>query len=99
MSMLFTVFLPALGLMFLPWLAALRACRRLAIPGAAFHASVGAAATLLVGCATASLAPKPLFVEDQTFLEGAMVAAERQGLVLLAAGAALGLTSWGLART
>lgn len=55
---------------------------------------MGAAATFIVECATSSLAPKPLFIEDQTFLEGFMIAVQRQGVCLLLTGLMFGLTFW-----
>src|ERR1700727_3528425 len=53
-----------------------------------------AALIFLVGCAMSSLAPKPLFIEDQTFFEGFRIAVERQGLVFLLAGAGFGCLYW-----
>jgi hypothetical protein len=35
-----------------------------------------------------------LVIEDQTFVEGAMIAAEREGLCMLLAGVFFGLTYW-----
>jgi hypothetical protein len=42
--------------------------------------------------------PKPFWIEDQTFLEGAMVAVERQGVCLLLSGIAVGACYWWLER-
>jgi hypothetical protein len=62
--------------------------------GLIYFSMFGAATTLVLGCATSSLSPKPLFIEDQTFLEGFMVAIERQGICLLLTGFVFGLTFW-----
>jgi hypothetical protein len=35
-----------------------------------------------------------LFIEDQTFLQGFMVAIERQGICLMLTGVVFGLTFW-----
>jgi hypothetical protein len=52
---------------------------------------------ILVGCAASSVSPKPLFIEDQTFLEGVFIALERQGVCLALAGAIIGAGYWFLA--
>jgi hypothetical protein len=59
-----------------------------------YFSLLGAATTLVLGCAISSLSPKPLFIEDQTFLEGFMVAIERQGICLLLTGFVFGLIFW-----
>jgi hypothetical protein len=55
---------------------------------------VAALLSLAIGCATSSLSPKPLFIEDQTFLEGCMIAVQRQGAGLVLTGLVFGLTFW-----
>ena len=87
-------FVPALLIMIAPWLLAVRGYRRVHLPGWIYFSAIGAVSTAVIGCATASLSPKPLFIEDQTFLEGAIVAAERQGVCMLLAGLLFGLTYW-----
>ena len=52
---------------------------------------------VLAGSAVSSISPKPLFIEDQTFMQGVLIAIERQGLCLALAGATLGLGYWFLA--
>jgi hypothetical protein len=84
----------ALVLMALPWYLAVILHDRLQRYGLMYFSLIGAAATLAIGCATSSLAPKPLFVEDQTFLEGFMIAVQRQGVCLLLTGLVFGLTFW-----
>ena len=84
----------ALALLLLPWPLAVMGYRRLRLSGPIYFVLVGAFLMLVVGCGTASLSPKPLFVEDQTFLEGVMIAVERQGIWLLLTGSVFGLTFW-----
>ncbi len=91
---IFGGFVPALGLMIAPWLLVVRGYRWVQLPGWIYFSAVGAVSTVVVGCVTSSLAPKPLFIEDQTFLEGAIIAAERQGVCMLLAGLLFGLTYW-----
>ncbi len=62
--------------------------------GLIYFSLLGAATTLVLGCVTSSLSPKPLFVEDQTFIEGFVIALERQGICLLLTGLVFGLTFW-----
>ena len=52
----------------------------------------GATTLFVIACATSSVAPKPLFIEDQTFFEGWMVAAHNQGICFLLTGLIFGLT-------
>jgi hypothetical protein len=84
----------AFVLMVPPWYATVRLYDRLKRFGPTYFSLIGAVATLAIGCATASLSPKPLFIEDQTFLQGFMIAIERQGFCLLLTGAVFGLTFW-----
>ena len=91
---IFGGFVPALGLMIAPWLLVVRGYRWVQLPGWIYFSAVGAVSTVVVGCVTSSLAPKPLFIEDQTFLEGTIIAAERQGVCMLLAGLLFGLTYW-----
>jgi hypothetical protein len=91
---LFGGFGPALALMSLPWIMAVRAYRRQQWSGPIYFAAAGAFGTFIIGCAAASLSPKPLFVEDQTFFEGVLIAAERQGICLLLAGIIFGFAYW-----
>jgi hypothetical protein len=79
------------------WILAVRLYRGSWRSGWAYFAMVGAVLTFAIGCAAASLSPKPLFIEDQTFFEGARIAAERQGVCFTVAGILLGLTYWFLA--
>jgi hypothetical protein len=80
--------------MALPWCLVVRWYDRLQHFGLIYFCLIGAATTLVMGCGAASLSPKPLFVEDQTFLEGFTIAMERQGFCLLLTGFVFGLTFW-----
>ena len=84
----------AFVLMAFPWYLAVRWQDRLQRFGLMYFPVIGAATLLVLGCATASLSPKPLFIEDQTFVEGFMVAVQRQGICLLLTGFVFGLTFW-----
>jgi hypothetical protein len=67
------------------------------ISGAAYFTIAGSLLVVIIGCATASIAPKPLFGEDQTFFEGVGIALQRQGICLVIAGAIVGIGYWFLA--
>jgi hypothetical protein len=84
----------AFALMALPWYLAVVLHDRLRGSGLIYFSLIGDAATTVLGCATSSLAPKPLFIEDQTFLQGFMIALERQGVCLLLTGLLFGVTFW-----
>jgi hypothetical protein len=84
----------ALVLLSAPWIMAVKLYPRWRWPGWVYFASIGAIFTFAISCATASLSPKPLFIEDQTFFEGARIAAERQGLCFGLAGMVHGITYW-----
>jgi hypothetical protein len=81
----------------IPWILAVRLSQGSWRAGWAYFAVIGAALTFAIGCPAASLSPKPLFIEDQTFFEGARIAAERQGVCITVAGVLHGLTYWLLA--
>jgi hypothetical protein len=86
-----------LFLMIIPWTIAVLAYRKLLWSSRIYFPGVGAIIVILLGCATASISPKPLWIEDQTFIQGAVIAAERQGICLLLAGVAFGTCYWWLA--
>jgi hypothetical protein len=87
-------FAPTLLVMIIPWTLVVSAYRKLEWSGRIYFPGVGALMVFVLGCSSASLAPKPLFIEDRTFLQGALVAAERQGIVFLLAGLAFGTCYW-----
>jgi hypothetical protein len=80
----------ALLLMIVPWAIAVWAQFKMRWDGRIYFPVVGAVLVFTLGCTTASLLPKPLWIEDQTFLEGAVITAERQGVCLLLCGVAFG---------
>jgi hypothetical protein len=83
-----------LFLMIAPWSLAVSAYGKFRRFGRFYFPAVGALIVFTLGCATASISWKPLFVEDQTFLEGAVMAAQRQGLGFILAGIAFGASYW-----
>jgi hypothetical protein len=84
----------AFALMPLPLALGVLGRNRLQHFGLIYYSTAGAATALVVGCATSSLSPKLLIVEDQTFLEGFVIAVQRQGVCLLLTGFLFGLTFW-----
>jgi hypothetical protein len=84
----------ALIAMSLPWSLVVIGTSRIRQFGLPSSLALGAALTILFGCASSSLAPKPLFIEDQTFLEGFVIAFQRQGVCFLLAGLLFGATYW-----
>jgi hypothetical protein len=81
-------------LMIAPWGLAVSAYGKFRRFGAFYFAAVGALLVFTLGCATTVISWKPLFIEEQTFLEGAVMAAQRQGLGFLLAGIAFGVSYW-----
>ena len=88
----------ALLLMIVPWAIAVWTRLMMRWDGRIYFAGVGALLVFTLGCTTASLLPKPFWIEDQTFLEGAAIAAERQGVCLLLSGIAFGTCYWWIER-
>jgi hypothetical protein len=84
----------AFVLMAFPWYLVVRRYDRLQRFRLMYFSLIGTATLLVLGCATSSLAPKPLFIEDQTFIEGFMIAVQRQGICLALTGFVFGLTFW-----
>ncbi|HLJ24721.1 MAG TPA: hypothetical protein VKT71_11485 [Candidatus Acidoferrales bacterium] len=87
-------FAPALLVMILPWSLAVSGYRKLRWSGQLYFPAIGAVLVFVLGCAGASLGPTPLFVPEQTFLQGAATAAERQGIAYLLAGLVFGACYW-----
>jgi hypothetical protein len=77
-----------------PWCFVVILYDRLQRFGLMYFSLLGAVFTLAIGCAMSSLSPKPLFIEDQTFLEGCMIAVKRQGAGMVLTGLVFGLTFW-----
>ena len=87
----------AIVVMPLPWALVLWIYSRVKWSGVVYFAGIGALLMLLIGSAASSVSPKPLFIEDQTFLEGVLIAFQRQGVCLALAGTIIGLGYWFLA--
>ncbi len=87
-------FFATLLLLVLPWAIAVWASRRLRWPLRVLFPVFGALFVLVIGCAASSISFRPLWIEDQTFLQGALIAAERQGFALLISGGILGASYW-----
>jgi len=87
-------FAVTLVLLMFPWAFAVWLRSRLRLSGGIFFPVVGAFFIVVIGCAMASISPKPLWIEDQTFLEGALIAAARQGLSFMLSGIAFGASYW-----
>jgi hypothetical protein len=78
-------------LMLVPWAIAAWIQLKTRWNGRIYFPAAGALLVFILGCAAASISPKPLFVDEQTFWEGALLTAQREGLALLIAGIAFGV--------
>jgi hypothetical protein len=83
--------------MTLPWILVVWIYRWIKLPAFAYFPCASALLMVFAGSAVSSMSPKPLFIEDQTFMQGVLIAIERQGICLALAGAILGLGYWFLA--
>lgn len=90
-------FAAALALMAPSWILSMWIYLRFRLSGPVFFIVTATILMVILGCISSSLSWKPLFIEDQTFLEGFVIALKRQGMILAAAGAAAGLGYWHLA--
>lgn len=91
---LFAGMAAALVFIAVPWCLAVMLHDRIKCAGLVYFSCIGAALTIVIACATSSLAPKPLFIEDQTFLQGFIIAIQRQGICFLLSGLLFGATFW-----
>jgi hypothetical protein len=86
------------GLVFLaltlPWAVTVRVFPKGRWSGKPYFTFVGAILVLVLGCLISSAMPKPLFIEDQTFTEGVLIAAKRQGICFALAGSVFGASYW-----
>jgi hypothetical protein len=80
----------ALLLMIVPWAVVVWAHFRTRWDGRIYFPVVAAILLFTLGCATAAISPTPFWIDDQTFLEAALIAAQRQGLCMLFSGIAFG---------
>jgi hypothetical protein len=74
-------FVLALLLMIVPWAIAVWAQLNPRWDGRIYFPGVGALLVLTLGSTAAAISPKPFWIDDQTFLEGAVIAAQRQRAV------------------
>jgi hypothetical protein len=84
------VFLPLI----LPWTVAVSVFPKARCSGKLYFTLVGAVLIFVIGCLMSSLWPKPLFIEDQTFFEGLLVAVKREGICFVLAGSVFGASYW-----
>src|ERR1700683_1942201 len=80
----------ALLLMIVPWAIAVWVRLKTRWDGRLYFPGVGALLVFTLVCTIASIMPKPFWIDDQTFLEGAVIAAQREGICLLLSGIAFG---------
>jgi hypothetical protein len=78
----------------LPWAVAVSVFPQGRWSGKLYFTFVGAILVFVLGCLISSLMPKPLFIEDQTFFEGVIIAVKRQGICLALAGSVFGASYW-----
>jgi hypothetical protein len=81
-------------LMIIPWFIIVWSYRRLQWSGGVYFPIAGSLVLFVIACAATSIAPKPLWIEDQTFLQGALIGAQRQGICFLASGLLFGASYW-----
>ena len=94
---LFGGFAAALVLMIVPWAVVVSISRRAQPFGAVYCACSGAFLMILIGCVASSLSPKPLFVVEQSFLDGILITLKRAGACLALSGMIFGFGYWFIA--
>lgn len=87
-------FAAMLVILIFPWGLAVWAHRKLRWPGGIYFPVIGALLVFVAACVMTSISPKPVWMEDQTFFQGAMIAAVRQGLSFVVSGIAFGASYW-----
>ena len=80
----------ALILMIIPWAFAVWVQLKTRLDSRIYFLVVGALLVFILGCTAGSISPKPFWIDDQTFLTGAVITAQRQGVCLLLSGIAFG---------
>jgi len=81
-------------LLILPWIVVVSVFARTRYSGRIYFTLAGAILIFIIGCLTASLIPKPLFVPDQTFAESILMAVKREGISFVLAGGIFGASYW-----
>ncbi len=77
-----------------PWTVAVSVFPKGKCSGKLYFTFAGTILVFVLGCALSSLVPKPLFIEDQTFVEGFIIAVKRQGVCFSLAGSVFGASYW-----
>ena len=80
----------ALLLMIVPWAIVVWARLKTRWDVLIYYPAVAALLLFTLGCTAAAISPKPFFIENQTFLEAAVITAQREGFCLLFSGIAFG---------
>jgi hypothetical protein len=80
--------------MIIPWIIVVWSYRRMQWSGRIYFPIAGSLLLFVIGCAATSIAPTPLWMEYQTFLQGALIAAQRQGICFFASGLVFGASYW-----
>jgi hypothetical protein len=78
----------------LPWAVAVSVRKQARWSGSLYFTFAGAMLVFVLGCVISSLMPKPLFIEDQTFFGGVMIAVKRQGICFALSGSVFGASYW-----
>jgi hypothetical protein len=94
MAIVGTSFLPALILMAPVWVIVVICRPSGRRQRSVYFVAASVMLTFFFGCTAQALSWKPLFIEDQSFEQSFMIAAQRQWPGLLLAGLALGFTYW-----
>ncbi len=87
-------FILALLLLIIPWSLSVLIYRKFRWSGRIFFPVIGALLLFLLGSATSPFGWSPLFVGDQTYLQSALIAAQRQGIAFLLSGLTFGIVYW-----
>jgi hypothetical protein len=88
------VFITAMVTMILPWCLAVWLSRLINRAGAFYFIGTGAAASLIIGCATSALVLQRFLEESRPFFETLWLSAKFQAWLLLLTGIAGGFTYW-----
>jgi hypothetical protein len=80
--------------MIIPWIIVVWAYRRLQWSGGIYFPIAGSILLFIIACAATSIAPTPFWIDDQTLLKAALIAAQRQGISFLVSGLLFGISYW-----
>lgn len=86
------------GIVFLalifPWAVVVSVFLKTRWSGKLYFTFAGAIFVFVLGCLISSIMPKPLFIEDQTFFDGVIIAVKREGICFALAGSVFGASYW-----